>query len=224
MGFSGLANQQKIDLEKAKKLQLLLSEKVIQEDMLPDRIRYVAGVDVAYAKSRSIGAVVVLDYATLKPAEIKTACVATRVPYIPTYLSFREVPPVVSAIGELVTKPDVYLVDGHGLAHPRRLGFASHLGLALDKPTIGVAKSILCGEVVEASQDRWKHLVYEEKVVGAAVHTRPNVKPVYVSVGHKVSLESAINIVLHCAPKYRIPEPIGQAHKAAQETKRLEQN
>jgi deoxyribonuclease V len=213
-----------MNLEKAKNLQLHLSEKVIQEDKLPSRIRYVAGVDVAYTKSQSIGAVAVLDYDTLKPVETKTAYVTTRVPYIPTYLSFREVPPVVSAIGKLATKPDVYLVDGHGLAHPRRLGFASHLGLALDKPTIGVAKSILCGEIIETSQDRWKPLVYEEKVVGAAVFTRLDVKPVYVSVGHKISLESAISIVLHCAPKYRIPEPIRQAHKTAQEEKRRKQD
>jgi deoxyribonuclease V len=219
-----LASFHRLSLEKAKKLQLLLSRKVIQEDKLPDPIRHVAGVDVAYTKSQSVGAVAVLDYSTLKPVEIETACAATRVPYIPTYLSFREVPPVVSAIGKLVTKPDVFLVDGQGLAHPRRLGFASHLGLALDKPTIGVAKSILCGEVAEACQDRWEPLVYKEEIVGAAVHTRLNVKPVYVSVGHKVSLESAVNIVLHCAPKYRIPEPIRQAHKAAQERKRLDKN
>jgi deoxyribonuclease V len=217
-----LAGHQRLSLEKAKELQILLSRRVIQEDRLPDPIRHVAGVDVAYTKSWSIGAVAVLDYSTLKRVEIKTACVTTSVPYIPTYLSFREVSPVVSAIKKLATKPDVILADGHGLAHPRRLGFASHLGLALDKPTIGVAKSILCGEVAEASQNRWKPLVYEEEIVGAAVHTRPNVKPVYVSVGHKVTLESAVDIVLHCAPKYRIPEPIRQAHKVAQERKKLE--
>jgi deoxyribonuclease V len=214
-----LAGHQRINLEKAKKLQILLSRKVIQEDRLPDPIRHVAGVDVAYTKSRSIGAVAVLDYNTLKRVEIKTAYVMTSVPYIPTYLSFREVSPVVSAIKKLATKPDVILADGHGLAHPRHLGFASHLGLALDKPTIGVAKSILCGEVAEASQNMWKPLVYKKEIVGAAVHTRANVKPVYVSVGHKITLESAIDIVLHCAPKYRIPEPIRQAHKAAQERK-----
>jgi len=208
--------------EKARKLQQSLSKKVVCEDQLPRHVRFVGGVDAAYTDGHAIGAVAVLDYDMLKLVETKTACQATVVPYIPTFLSFREIPPVVSAISLLSTRPDVFLVDGHGIAHPRRLGFASHLGLVIDAVTIGVAKSLLCGKIGDNEVDNWKPIVHEGETVGAAVYTKPCVKPVYVSVGHKVSLETAIEIVKHCTGKHRIPEPIREAHKAAEERKKLE--
>jgi len=210
--------------EKARKLQLSLSKMVICEDELPEHVRFVGGVDVAYTDGHAIGAVAVLDYNTLKLVETKTTCQVTDVPYIPTFLSFREIPPVVSAVSLLSTSPDVFLVDGQGIAHPRRIGFASHLGLVIDAVTIGVAKSLLCGEIGDKEVDNWKPIVHEGETVGAAVYTRPRVKPVYVSIGHKVSLEKAIEIVKHCTGKYRIPEPIREAHKAAVERKRLEKD
>jgi deoxyribonuclease V len=201
--------------EKAKKLQLSLSKKVVSEDQLPKCMNYVAGVDVAYTDGHAIGAVAVLEYDTLKTVETRTSFQTASVPYIPTFLSFREIPPVVSAINMLSIKPDVFLVDGHGFAHPRRLGFSSHLGLVVDAVTIGVAKSLLCGEIVNKETDGWKPIMYESSTVGAAVYAKPGVKPVYVSVGHKISLETAIEIVKHCMKNYRIPEPIREAHKAA---------
>ncbi|MEM1550933.1 MAG: endonuclease V, partial [Candidatus Bathyarchaeia archaeon] len=111
------------------------------------------------------------------------------------------------------------LVDGQGVAHPYRLGFASHLGVTLNVPTIGVAKSLLCGEILEGS-DLWKPIVYEGEVVGGAVYTRRGAKPVYVSIGHKVSLETAIKIVLACTREHRIPEPLHVAHISAEKAKR----
>jgi deoxyribonuclease V len=206
-------------VEKVKKLQLSLSKKIICEDRLPKRINYVAGVDVAYTDGHAIGAVAVLEYDILKMVETRTSFQTVSIPYIPTFLSFREIPPVVSAINMLSIKPDVFLVDGHGFAHPRHMGFASHLGLVVDIVTVGVAKSLLCGEIVDKEVNGWKPIMYEGSIVGAAVYTKSDVKPVYVSVGHKVSLETAIEIVKHCVKNYRIPEPIREAHKAAVERK-----
>ena len=203
-------------LEEAKRLQLLLSKRVIREDRLPGSITHVAGVDVAYQGECSIGAVAVLDYVSMKVKETKTSRQATRFPYKSTFLSFRELPPIVSAMDKLRIQPDVTLVDGHGVAHPRRLGLASHLGLLLGAPTIGVAKNLLCGKVEDNGNDRWKPVIHKHETVGAAVFTRPNAKPVYVSIGHKVSLDTAREIVLHCAMKYRIPEPLRTAHMTSQ--------
>jgi deoxyribonuclease V len=207
-------------LEKARKLQTALSKRIICRDRFEIPIKHVAGVDVAYADKRSIGSVAVLEYDSMKTVELETAEVTTRFPYIPTLLSFREVPPAASAIKKLRIKPDVFLVDGQGIAHPYRLGFASHLGLVLDIATVGVAKSLLCGKIAESRNGSWKPIIHEGNVVGGAVFTKLNAKPVYVSVGHKVSLETAIKIILECSRKHRVPEPIREAHIAAENIKR----
>jgi deoxyribonuclease V len=209
----------KFSVVKAHAMQLSLSKLVIQEDMLPKNIRYVAGIDVAYTYGYSIGAAVVLDYESFSVVESEKARVKTRFPYIPTLLSFREIPPTLATIGKLKTQPDVFLVDGQGIAHPYRLGFASHLGLVLDKPTIGVAKSLLCGQVEAFNQEGWAPIIDKGEVVGAAV-AREREKPIYVSVGHEVSLKRAIETVKHCTQSYRIPEPIRAAHAVADEEKR----
>ena len=133
-------------VKKAHETQLQLSKHIVFEDRLPEKIRLVAGVDVAYVKEMSIGVVAVLDHDSLKIVESQTAHCKISFPYIPTLLSFREIPPTVLSIKKLKTQPDVFLVDGQGFAHPYRCGFASHLGLAIGKPTIGVAKSRLFGE------------------------------------------------------------------------------
>ena len=135
-----------------------------------------------------------------------------KIPYIPTLLSFREIPPAMAAIRKLKIQPDVFLVDAQGLAHPYRCGFASHLGLILDKPTIGAAKSRLIGSEVEQNGETF--LVDKGEVIGALVTTKAGAKPVYVSIGHMVSLETAIKIVRHCS-KSRIPEPLRLAHVLA---------
>ena len=209
----------KFSVEKAHTMQRHLSKQVIREDKIPKNVRYVAGVDVAYTGESSIGAVAVLDYDSLSLVESKTAKMKTRFPYIPTLLSFREIPPTLAAIKKLKTQPDVFLVNGQGIAHPYRLGFASHLGLVLEKPMIGVTKSLLCGQVEAFNEERWATIRDKWAVVGAAV-AREGEKPIYVSVGHKVSLKRAIEIVKHCTQSYRIPEPIRAAHAVADEEKR----
>jgi len=210
----------KFSVEKARVMQRLLSRRVIWEDKLPKKIICVGGVDVAYCDDISIGAVAVLDFNSLELIESRTACCKTRFPYVPTLLSFRETPPAVSAIRKLRTLPDVFLVDGQGVAHPRRFGFASHLGLAIDKPTIGVAKSLLCGEVGKFNDEGWAPITDKGEIIGAAVVTSFGEKPVYVSVGHKVSLGRAIAVVKHFICERRIPEPILKAHRVANEEKK----
>jgi deoxyribonuclease V len=200
------ATLQNFSVSKAHKTQLLLSFKIIAEDCLPKNIRSVAGVDIAYADELAIGAVAVLDYESLELLEWQTATCQASFPYIPTLLAFREIPPAVACIKKLKKQPDVFLVDGQGAAHPYGCGFASHLGLAIGKPSVGVAKSWLIGE--------------HGRVLGAVVTTKENVKPVYVSVGHLVSLGTAVEITKHCVRNSRISEPILQAHKIAGEAKR----
>ncbi|MDH7478002.1 MAG: endonuclease V [Candidatus Bathyarchaeota archaeon] len=213
--------QPKFSVEKAHKAQLLLSKKIVFEDRLPRKVRFVAGVDVAYGKGLSIGAVAVLDYDSLKLIELQTVTYKTRFSYIPTLLSFREIPPSILCIKKLQTTPDVFLVDGHGFAHPYGCGFASHLGLAIGKPTIGIAKSRLFGEVenLKAGED-FAFLKHDGKVIGAVVTTKRGCEPVYVSVGHMISLKTAIKIVKHCIRNNRIPEPILKAHEMANLLKR----
>jgi deoxyribonuclease V len=208
-------------VKKAHEAQRRLCKKLILEDNLPKEIRYVAGVDTAYWSEKSICAVAVLDYTSLKVIEVETALYRTPFPYIPTLLSFREIPPTVLCIKQLHVQPDIFLVDGQGYAHPYRCGFASHLGLVLGKPTIGVAKSRLIGEVQQLSKpDEIRLLIDKNEVIGAEVRTKQGSKPVYVSIGHMVSLNKAIEIVKHCTVSNKIPEPILIAHKAATDEKR----
>ena len=202
-------------------MQLRLSRRVIKEDLLSETIYSVAGVDVAYTKNYSIGAVCVLDYASLSVIEMKTAIVKTQFPYIPTLLSFREIRPSMRAVAKLKTQPDVFLVDGQGISHPYRLGFASHLGLVLNKPTIGVAKSLLCGQIESVDSRGWALITDKEEIIGAAFAKKGR-KPIYVSIGHRVSLDRAMNIAMHCTLSHRISVPIRAAHATANvEKKRL---
>jgi deoxyribonuclease V len=206
-------------VSKAHKTQLCLSRKIIQEDRLPKHVRTVAGVDVAYFENFAVGAAVVLEYDTLDTLEKQVAVCETKIPYIPTLLSFREIPPAMTAIKLLKLQPDLFLVDAQGFAHPYRCGFASHLGLILGKPTIGVAKNRLIGVPVERNGETL--LIHKGEVIGEAVTTKHGAKPIYVSTGHMVSLKTAVKIAKHCA-KGRIPEPTLRAHTlATQEKNRL---
>ena len=205
----------RFSVKRARKLQRDLSRRVIKKDALARNLRYVAGVDVAYVDKLAIGVAAVLDYASLSIVETRSAKVKTSLPYIPTLLSFRELKPARAAIRRLRIQPDVFLIDAQGIAHPYRLGFASHLGLLLDKPTIGVAKSILCGQVQSRNRQGWSPIIDKGEVVGAAVRRIESEQPVYVSIGHKVSLERAIEIVRHCTTSTRVPEPIRIAHVLA---------
>jgi len=208
----------KFSISKAHQAQLRLSQKIITEDRLPQKINRIAGVDVAYADELAIGAVAVLDYESLELLERQTATCEVKFPYIPTLLSFREIPPAVACIKKLRLQPDVLLADGQGIAHPYRCGFASHLGLAIGKPTIGVAKSRLVGEPTMIAGQVF--LVQNGQIIGAVVTTKEGVKPVYVSVGYLMSLGTAVKIAKHCVRNSRIPEPLLQAHKIASEEKR----
>ncbi len=206
-------------VQKAHRTQTLLAQKIVKQDRLLQKIRSVGGVDVAYVGSLGIGAVSVVDYDSLELLESEVAVCEVKMPYVPTLLSFRELPPTIKAIRKLKTCPDVFLVDAQGLAHPYRCGFACHLGLALGKPTIGVAKSRLFGEPVKVGAETF--LMDKDNVVGAEVETGEGFRPVYVSIGHMVSLQTAIEIVKHVS-RGRLSEPILQAHAlATKERKRL---
>ncbi len=204
-------------ISKAHKAQMHLAEKIITEDRLPQKINYIAGVDVAYSNHLAIGAVAVLDYKSLELLEPRIATCEVKFPYIPTLLSFREIPPTVACIKKLKLQPDVLLADGQGIAHPYGCGFASHLGLAIGKPTIGVAKSRLVGEPKTIGGQIF--LVQKGQVISEVVTTKEGAKPVYVSVGHLISLGTAVKIVKHCARNSRIPEPLLRAHRLASEEK-----
>jgi deoxyribonuclease V len=199
-------------VEKAHAAQRALSKLVLTEDLLPDEIRYVAGVDVAYTKSQSIGGVVVFNHSSLAIEESKFAHTATKFPYIPTLLSFRELHPLLASIRKLERQPDVFLVDGHGLMHQNRLGLASHLGLILNAPTVGVAKGPLTGKVGEFVAG-WAPITDEDDMIGAALLTGGSRNPIYVSVGHMVSIQRAMEIVKHYTTRHRIPKPLQIAHR-----------
>ncbi len=206
--------------QKAHEAQLRMSKRIIFEDKLPQKIRLVAGVDIAYADFVSVGAVVVLDFESLELVEMKTAFCKTRFPYISTLLAFREMEPAILSIGKLDTHPDVFLVDGHGFAHPYHCGFASQLGLVMGRPTIGVAKHRLIAAVGIDRSKVDESSSGGDETLGATVITKKKCRPVYVSVGHMVSLETAVRIVENCVKKGRLPEPILLAHVLATSEKR----
>jgi deoxyribonuclease V len=180
---------------------------------------FIAGVDISAPKMGGVatGAVVVVQYPELRLVETETARGKLDFPYIPGLLSFRESPLILAACQKLTVTPDLILVDGQGIAHPRRMGLASHLGLLLDTPTIGCAKSLLCGQhgVLGETPGNYATLVDQGETIGAALRTKPGVKPVYVSVGHRVDLETALYWVLELCRGYRLPEPARLAHLAA---------
>lgn len=180
-------------------------------------VRRVAGVDVSIRGDTGHAAVVILSFPELRPLEAATAERPVTFPYIPGLLAFREGPVVIEAMGRLTRPPDLVIFDAQGLAHPRRMGLATHLGVVLDLPSIGCAKSRLCGEHAEVPPERgaWVPLYDGEEVIGAVVRTRSNVQPVYVSVGHRIDLEGAVRWVLRCCTRYRLPEPTRWAHRVS---------
>lgn len=203
----------------ARALQEALRDKVVTHNHRLGKVSHVAGVDVGFEDDGAVtrAAVVVLSFPELKPVAHAIARAPTRFPYVPGYLSFREIPAVLAALKKLKTKPDLLLCDGQGLAHPRRFGLTCHLGLLTDIPSIGVAKSRLIGEHDRLPRKRgsWVPLKDGQETVGAVLRTRTGVKPVYVSVGHRVSLASAVDYVLRCTTKYRLPETTRAAHRLA---------
>jgi deoxyribonuclease V len=198
------------------RFQEALRKQVVRENHLGD-VRTVAGVDVSVRGDRARAAVVVLSFPELAPLETAMAEMPVAYPYVPGLLAFREAPAILAACEALQIEPDLFIFDGHGLAHPRRFGIACHAGLFLDRPTIGCAKSRLCGEHAEPgiAAGRWASLLDGEETIGAVVRTCQGTRPVYVSIGHKVDLQAAIYYVMSTCRGYRLPEPCRLAHRSA---------
>ena len=176
-----------------------------------------AGIDTHYHKGIATAAVVTLRLTDLSAVDSVTAVRRVTFPYIPGLLSFREGPVVLDAIKKLTSPPDVLICDGHGIAHPRRFGLACHVGLWLDIPSVGCAKTWMSGQYTapDAAKGSYSYLRAGKETIGAVVRTRKEVKPLFVSVGHRINLQDSILMVLKCCRRYRLPEPIRQAHKIA---------
>jgi deoxyribonuclease V len=207
-----------VDTAQASEIQERLAGQVSRSSEV-DTPRFIAGADISARRARgtATGAVVVLRYPELRLVETRVVTSELDFPYIPGFLSFRESPLILSICEKLSVTPDILLVDGQGIAHPRRFGLASHLGLLLNLPTIGCAKSLLCGthETPGAEPGSYAEVIDEGETIGAALRTKMGVKPVYVSIGHRVDLRTAIRWVMNCCRGYRLPEPTRLAHLAA---------
>jgi deoxyribonuclease V len=178
-----------------------------------DEIRTIAGVDQAFFDDNVVSGIVTLDYETMEEKDRAYAIVTTEFPYIPTFLAFREGKAIVSAYRKLPENPELLMIDGCGINHPRYAGLATHIGVALDIPTIGVSKSILCGTSEQpADAGEFHPLMYGDRQVGWTLKSKENCNPIIVAPGHRVSMESSIEIVKHCLRGYKLPEPTRQAH------------
>lgn len=204
-------------------LQRTLREQV-RFDLQIRTPKTIAGVDVAYDKptGRSIATVALLEYPKLRLVGSATASMQTPFPYVPGLLSFRELPPILKAFQKLSENVDLVFVDGHGQAHPRQMGIASHLGLWLKLPTIGIGKSRLCGTYEEPGRDKGSSspLIFQEQLVGQVVRTRDGVHPIFISVGYGLPLDECVRWTMAVTPRYRLPEPIRFADRLAGEAKK----
>jgi deoxyribonuclease V len=235
-----LKHKWKVSTAEARKIQEELREKWVGEDCFGE-IRTVAGLDATFVltgsqalqatrsrwealreANRAIAAVVVYRYPEMEELKRASAEVRLEFPYVPGFLSFREIPALLAALSKLQTMPDLLFCDGQGYAHPRRMGLASHLGIVLDRPTIGCAKSILIGTHGSLGHEKggWAPLKDGEETIGAVLRTRAGVRPVYVSQGHRVSLESAVRLTLSVCDGRRIPKPTRDADQYVSEVKR----
>ena len=205
-----------INFDNLKKEQIKLSKKIILKDELKD-VRKVGGIDQAYIQEEVISCIIVCDCKTGEIIERQTAVAKAPILYKPGFLAYRELPAMVEAYNKLTTIPDVVIVDGHGIAHPRRLGIASHFGLVMNVPTIGVAEHVILGKIEKGK-------IYIEKThVGCEVRTKEHARPIYVSPGHMISIGTAVRIVLETTKEpHKLPEPLHWAHRGARkEMKRL---
>jgi deoxyribonuclease V len=212
--------------EAARRLQDELAPRVVEGPPLDlSKVRYVAGADVSTQGDDGFATVVVLTFPELEVVEVQGHEAPLSFPYVPGLLAFREIPPVMGALEKVETPVDAIIFDAHGLAHPRGLGLASHLGLFLDVPSVGCAKSRLVGryEVPGPEKGDTSDLVNRGRVIGKVVRTRRNVSPVYVSVGDKIGLGSAVGLVFACCTRYRLPETTRAAHDAANRLRRGEE-
>ena len=207
-----------VSIAEAKQIQLTLAERVSRINSV-SKPHYIAGVDISTDKrqGKATAAVVLLSYPGLNIVETQVVHGELHFPYVPGLLSFREAPLMLAAFERLAVAPELVLVDGQGIAHPRRIGLASHLGLMLDIPAIGCAKSLLCGtyQIPGDKSGDFTGILDGDEVIGAVLRTKNGVKPIFVSIGHKIDLEAAITWVLRCCRGYRLPEPTRLAHMAA---------
>ncbi len=205
-----------LSIEKAKQIQRELSSQVSKENEITNH-RFIAGADISVPDSSDIAraAVVVMEYPSLEVTEVQISEGKLSFPYVPGFLSFRESPLLIATFEKISASPHILLVDGQGIAHPRRLGIASHLGLILGIPTIGCAKSRLCGRhkpLITTEVGSYTELVDKDEVIGAVLITKTNSTPIYISIGHKIDLPTAIYWVMECCAGYRLPEPCRLAH------------
>ena len=212
-----------LSFQEAKRVQTNLAERVRLH--FPKKpIQTIAGADVSFDRFSPVlhAGIVILSFPDLKLLEEAWVTRRATFPYVPGYLSFREAPAVIDAFRTLKTPPDVMILDGQGIAHPRGLGLASHVGLFLDLPTIGCAKSLLVGEhdPVPTEKGAMVPLIFNGKEVGKVVRTRRHVKPVFVSPGHLMDMDTAAEVVLACCPRYRLPEPTRYAHRLVNRIRR----
>ncbi|VFN06434.1 MAG: Endonuclease V [Candidatus Kentron sp. G] len=211
-------------MAEAREIQQRLRHRVITRDVF-HTVYHVAGIDVGFEQRNTItrAAIAILSFPELTLIEQAIARRETAFPYIPGFLSFREMPAILDAFGKLTITPDILLCDGQGIAHPRRFGIASHLGVSTDLPSIGVAKSRLIGThgAVPEEKGGWTPLCEKGEPIGAVLRTRAGVKPLYISIGHKISLETAIATVMDCTTRYRLPETTRWAHRLASDRSAL---
>lgn len=204
--------------KEAAEQQRQLASRVVERNELGP-VKLVAGVDVGFEEDMTVSraAAVVLTFPQLEPVEAMIARRKVTFPYIPGLLAYRELPSVLDALARLRSDPDLIIVDGHGRSHPRRFGITCYLGVLLDCVTIGCAKSVLIGKAEEPLNrvGAWTPLVDKGEIIGAALRTKVNVKPIYVSIGNKIDLETAIELVGKCTTKYRLPETSRYAHNIA---------
>ena len=181
------------------------------------KIKHVAGIDISLRDNRATAAIVVVDFKSMQVVDYAVHQLAARFPYVPGLLTFRECPSIIAAAKKLRVEPDLLMVDGQGIAHPRRIGIAAHIGLLFDKPTIGCAKSRLIGihEEPDLAAGAQTELYDKDDLIGAVLRTRANVRPLYISIGHKIDLPTAVKLVLVCCRGYRLPEPTRLAHQVA---------
>jgi deoxyribonuclease V len=196
----------------AKAIQLALKDKVKIIPLRKDP-KFIAGVDAAFLENKVIGVASIFKYPELTHVEDSFTVTDILFPYVPGFLSFREGPAIIEALKGLKIGPDIILFDGQGIAHPKGMGIAAHIGVILDMPAIGCAKSRLVGEYKDPGIKRgmWSFLKYNNRTVGAVLRTKDNVRPLFVSPGNKIDLRDSIEVVLRCIRKYRIPEPLRRA-------------
>jgi len=211
----------KVTPQQAISIQKELQKKIITKDSFGE-IKQVAGVDVGFEEEGKItrAAIAILDFPSLQLNEVVIGRCKTEFPYVPGLLSFRELPAVIKGLEKLEQLPDLLLCDGQGFAHPRRFGLACHLGLITDIPSLGVGKTRLIGKYQEVPNQKgtWQPLMGKEECIGAVLRTRVNVKPIYISIGHRICLETAIDFVMQCTTRFKLPETTRIAHKYASQT------